>query len=234
MLIPNNKEIPQDLFILDTSKLNPHGLLEYANNIGKKLGVEYIFGENPDGSQWERPQYHDGKKIIHIPIRFLNNVFTENELRAAKGAIDHEAGHAMWVDNSFLLQRNENDKDMVLICDIGNIIEDVRVEYKMVKEFGVDKNNFRCLSDFTDDDPETEAVFSMKNEDIIKLDDESRMVVLVVHFYWMISDVYRDIKGKKICDKILYLKPELISVIDNFIDSDDEAADTARKILTLF
>ena len=230
----NAKEIHKELFELNDSKLTPAGLLEYANNIGKKLGVEYIFGENTDGSQWERPEYHDDKKTIYIPIKFLNNVFTENELRAAKGAIDHEAGHAIWIDNSFLPQRNKKDKDKTLIWDIGNIIDDIRVECKMVKEFGVDKNNFRCLADYTDDDPETEAVFSMDNEDLIKLDDDSKMVVLVVHFYWMVSDIYRGIKGKKICDKMLFLKPKLISIIDDFVVSDDKAADTARKILALF
>ena len=227
------KKFTKELFELDDSKLNPAGLLEYANNIGKKLGVKYIFGENADGSQWERPEYYDNKKTIYIPNKFLNNAFTENELRAAKGAIDHETGHAIWVDNSFLPQRNEEDKDKTLIWDIGNIIDDIRVEFKMVKEFGVDKNNFRCLADYTDNDSETEAVFSMEYEDFIKLDDDPRMVVLVVHFYWMVSDVYRGMKGKKICDKILSIKHKLIPIIDNFIVSDDKAAVTARKILAL-
>ena len=219
-MIFNGNEITSELFILDNSNLNPLGLQEYANKIGEKLGVEFAFAEKTNGEQYETSKYFHDEKLVIIPSRFVEEGLGVKVYRAAKGAIDHETGHVLWSDFSYLPENNETDEDKELIWDIGNIIDDIRVERKLAEEFGIDSNNFVYF---------LELVNTASGPD-----DDSKINKLIFYFYWMVNELYRGMENTFITGKILYLREKLRSTIDKYLSSGEEAIKYARIILELF
>jgi len=223
-MIFKGKEITNELFFLDDSRLNPLGLEEYANNIGEKLGIKYAFAIKMNGEQYETALYSSDDNTVIIPARFVEKGLSEKVYRATKGAIDHETGHVLWPDDSYFSEKNENNKDKDIIENIGRIIDDIRIERKMIQEFGVDKKNFKYF---------TELLYI----GFIPRAD-SMTGILVTNLSWMVNEIYRDtnssfLKNYKISGKILYLKSKLITIIDNYLVSGEKTVDVARKILVL-
>ena len=221
----NGKEITSELFVLDDSKFNPLGLMEYANNIGESLGIEYAFAEGPNGEQFDTASYDADDKLVIIPSRYVFDDLSKNEYLATKGVIDHETGHVLWPDSSYFYGNHENEEDKKVIYDIGNIIDDIRVERKVAEEFGIDRDNFKYFANSL-----------LFNEPIT--DDDPKMVILTMNLAWMVNANYRGadsslLKNQKISGKILYLEKKLISIIDEYLSSGDSTIKYVRKILEL-
>jgi hypothetical protein len=221
----NDREIPDNLFELENDKLNPQGLYNYAKDIEEHLGVKYIFVEYADGSQPETAEYFPDENEVHIPACFIKENLTEKEYRAAKGIIDHETGHIRWPDRSYLTDNNEDDEDREIIYDIGNFIDDMRIERRMVNEFQVDRNNFKYMYEFL-------------HGNNTELDIPDMAQDLFTWFYWFVNEEYRGVDlsflgNRKTPGKIFFLMPNLMAIVDRLIACDGEAREGAREILQL-
>jgi hypothetical protein len=219
------KNPDKSLFSLDDAKLNRQGLYEYALNIGENLGVKYIFVEGPNGEQWETSEFDPNENKVSIPSRFIDDNLSEREYRATKGAIDHETAHVLWPDPSYLLGNNKNDSNRELIWDIGNLIDDLRIEHRLVREYQVDANNFKYLKERL----LTEQIDS----------SEERQYNLIG-----LLDLYLNIRYRKIDNSFLQgimvgqdllecLNDKITPIIDRFIDSDEKTKKTAQAIIKL-
>ena len=223
-MIYNGKEIPKELFILGKSDLNPGGLWGYAKKIREHFEIKIVFAEKPDGTQYETAEYFPDDKLILIPSRFVYEGLSENDYLAAKGAIDHEIGHVLCVDESYLYKNNKDDEDKELIYDFGNIIDDIRNEQRMTEKFGVDKNNFKILSE------NIRNYLEPNNFRNVFLDIEM-LFSLAVCITYRDSDI-KYYKKENVNQWDLF-QNKLKPIIDNFLQSDGDAKDTAKEIINL-
>jgi hypothetical protein len=234
----NGKEIDPAIFKLEDDRLNSQGLNEYAWNISENLGVKYCSPNevNVDGKTIKTLDYLKSMNCpaIYNPIdgviispKCFDEGLTEKQYRVTKGVIDHETGHIFWFDSSYLPDNNENDGDRESIHTIGSIIDDLRIEHRMINEFGVDGNNFKLCF-------EQQNTFSESELDIEFQDPTSWL-----GFYILINKIYRGIDisflgNRKFPGKLLYLESRFKSIIDSLIISDDrKVADAAREIFEL-
>jgi hypothetical protein len=186
-----------------------------------------VLFRSPDGSQPKTALSLLDKKKVLIPSRFIAENLTEKEYRAAKGIIDHETGHVRWPDISYLPSNNEDDEDSGLIYDIGTIIDDIRIERKMNKEFRVDKDNFRYYFENF-----------IKNMTEYEIDEYLRNNL----FAFSVSRRYRGIDISFLPNRPIpistgffqFFKDMVIPIIDRFIVSDEKGGDVAREILQIW
>jgi hypothetical protein len=219
------KNLNKDIFTLDETGLNRRGLYAYALNIGENLGVEYVFVEYSNGEKYETSEFALDENRVMIPSRFIDENLTERAYRATKGAIDHETAHVLWPDPSYLPDNNTDDEDREIIWDIGNMIDDIRIEHRMVREYQVDANNFRYLKEkLLAEQPDLKE--EIQNNPIYLID------LYLNNCYRKIDNSYS--QGIKVTqDFAKVLTEEIAPVIDRFIDSDEKAGDTAREILRI-
>ena len=219
----NGKELTKEHFILEDKNLNSLGLQAYALDLSQNLGVSCIGVETEDKSFLARYDFED--KIIIVNSKFFLYEFTENIYRAVKGAIDHEAGHVIWPDYSYFKFNNEHNADKGFIEDIGNIIDDIRVEQYLSNEFGINKNNFGEMIEYS---------YSLMNEEKIN----SYAQDLISNLSWFVNEKYFCVKpsflGSRIIHgKILYLQYMLTKIIDNYLCSGSNAVIPAQELLAL-
>ena len=234
----NGKEIDPSIFKLDDDRLTPQSLEEYAYNISENLGVKYSSPDyvDVDGKTIKTVDFLKSKDcfamynlidgVIISPECFYEGLMAE-QYKMTKGVIDHETGHVLWPDPSYLSDDNENDDDYESICTIGSIIDDIRIEHRMINEFDVDGNNFKLC-------------FEQKNNFLeFDLDRDLQNIMSGLGFYILINKIYRNIDisflgNRKFPEKLLCLESKFKSIIDSLIASDDrKVVDAAREILEL-
>jgi len=126
-------------------------------SLEKSLGVKYHYyddierdGKKIKTADWLRSDKcmacaHPVRGVVVSP-ELIAVGLTENQYRAAKGVIDHETGHILWFGTSYYsLRNNIGDSKREEIYTVAWIIDDLRVEQRMIREFGVDGNNFRLV-----------------------------------------------------------------------------------------
>jgi len=236
-MIFNNREITPDLFKLADKRFNRLGLIFYMKSLEKSLGVKYHYYDDIE---------RDGKKIktvdwlssmdcrgcghpfsgVVISPELIAVGLTENQYRAAKGIIDHETGHVFWFDTSYDLIDLEDSKREVIYL-IAAIIDDIRVEQRMIKEFGVDGNNFRLVF-------ETNPFsYDESSYDALPPDSAWWFFILTRKMYYDIDISF--LGDRKIPDPFLLAESRFRTIIDGLIASDDgKAVDAAREITRLF
>jgi len=225
-MIFNGNIISEKTFHLEDDKLNRQGLYDYAMNIGSHLGVNYTFAEQPNGEQFETAFYTPDENLVVIPAWTIDEGLTEKEYKAAKGMIDHETGHVLWSDDSYLIIPTLDDagnEEENLIWDIGNMIDDIRIEHRLANQFQIDESNFTHLSElFNKDLPE---IIDFSYGDIF-------LLLFMINFYYRKITCYKNIKIPLIVNEIFVNK--LIPIIDRFIDSDEKAGETAKEIIEVW
>lgn len=220
----NNREITKELFFLDDSNLNPSGLYAYDLNIGRNLGVEYLVWETLNNEPYEGANYWPDEKEVSISSMFFNEDLTEKEYKVTKGIIDHETGHVLWLDRSYLFDDSESNKEHGAIWDFGNLIDDIRIERRMVNEFHVDKNNFKHM---------IEGKFNNFNESKINdaFFDIGQMVTFATNITYRKTII--PFYGEGNVSKWSLFTDEIKPMIDRFLESNEGAVDTAKEIICL-
>ena len=221
-MIFNGNVISEETFRLEDDKLNRLGLYEYAMNLGSHLGVKYKFAIYPDGEQYETSSYNPKDNLVLIPAWAIDEGLTEKEYRATKGLIDHEAGHIFWSDPSYLYTPSNSDQDndeLSLVCDIGNMIDDIRIERRLSTEFKVDESNFRHT---------VEVLYKqLQYADLIN--DDILLLSFLVNIYY--RNISYDEKTRVPLIAYELFVNRLIPIIDRFIVSDEKAGETAKEII---
>ena len=221
-MIFNGNIISEEIFHLEADKLNRLGLYEYAMNLASHLGVEYAFAIQQDGTQLKTACYNPEENLVLIPVWAIDEELTEKEYRATKGLIDHETGHVFWQDRSYyynLSDKSEENDKLSLIYLIGNIVDDIRVERRLVNEFNLDEGNFRHTA---------EVIYKhFQNVDLINND--------ILLLFFLVNVYYRNISYDE-KTKVPLIACELfvnriIPIIDRFIVYDEKAGETAKEII---
>ena len=221
----NGNTFNEKTFLLEEDKLNPDGLYDYAMNLASLMGVEYKFAIKPNGEHFELAECSADENYVLIPAWAIDEGLTETEYRATKGLIDHETGHFFWQDHSYLYNPSDNDgedNELELIYDIGNMIDDIRIERRLINRFLIDKGIFKDM---------VEVYYKKLPPNLDLCNDD----LLLLSF--LINVRYRKIDYSRYEKVIipgyfndLFLN-QLIPIIDRFIDSDESAGETAREII---
>jgi len=225
-MIFNGNIISEETFRLEDDKLNRYGLYEYAMNLGSYLGVKYAFTEEPDGKPHETACFDPEDNLVMIPAWAIDEGLTEKEYKATKGFIDHETGHVLWPDCSYLINNAkdeaENEKEK-LIWNIGNMIDDIRVERRLVNQFQIDEGNFTYLSELFYKD--MHEITNLRYEDV-------DLLFFMVNIYYRKILRHKKIQLSSIVNEAFVNR--LMPIIDRFIDSDEKAGETAKEIIDVW
>ena len=225
-MIFNGREITKELFFLDDSNLNPEGLYGYALRLAENLGINYLIVENLNDEPYDSADYWPDENDVTIAAIFFDKNRTKEEYKITKGLIDHETGHALWPDTSYFFKNNDdkNQDEKNLIYDVGNLIDDIRIERRLAKNFLVDKNNFRLMMEM-----------KINNFNESKINNFFFDIFQMVTFATNIT--YREtiisFYGEGNVSKWGFFNNSIKPLIDRFLESNDNAGDTAKEIICL-
>jgi cobalamin biosynthesis protein CobT len=107
-------------------------------------GTSRIFGRNSEITvAFEGDQaYTDGSRIVY-PAIDSQAIMSDEEVRIARGYVDHEAGHIQHTDFDFSRPKMEHcvRTENWLLKDMLNAVEDIRLEREVIKDYrGARKN----------------------------------------------------------------------------------------------
>ena len=226
LMIINGREITPEIFKLDDSKLNRQGLFEFAMDVAEQIGIHAAFVIKTDETEYLESWFEPNSQVMYFPEWQIDEKLALNQFRGTRGAVLHEAAHAIFPDWTYILRKDETDEELLLMHEIANVIDDIKVEEKMIKHFSVDKTDFSqtLLNMFS-------RLSSEEVEDFFQNGINLLHFLICVYFRNLDPNVF---KGRAISSSVIEkFETEIIPVIDRFLISDGTARDSAFEIIDI-
>ena len=230
------QDYESELFRNTIGEVSLFNIAEYVYSLSKATGVSIQFEDLPkDLGAEAMVDVHS--KVIYLPRLDNTRKFDYKQFYKIKAFLIHECAHLLYPDPSYTTKNDmsPDHKDFKLVISIARMLDDLRIETQLGREYQGIKEDFKSLIDqIWREDIEKLIVKFNKGELEPELQDGHGLWGdfsgdLMGSFYWQIQKQYRkaslscdgetDIEFKPVSDFVEFFDDKLVPVINRYIDN---------------